>query len=64
MSLRHPAVGGQERLGSRAHLCDEPVHRAPNWKFCKFKHGEPSATLVRQSRQLGIALPAVPAHGA
>jgi len=25
-------------------LRDEPAHRAPNWKFCKFKHGEPSAT--------------------
>ena len=50
MSLRHPPVGGQERHGSRAHLCDEPAHRAPNWKFCKFKHGEPSATRLTPAR--------------
>jgi hypothetical protein len=37
-----PAVGRQEGLGSRAHSCNEAAHRAPNWKFCKFKHGHPS----------------------
>jgi hypothetical protein len=32
-----------KRVSAAEHSCNEAAHRAPNWKFCEFKRGDPSA---------------------
>jgi hypothetical protein len=34
---------------------NQAAHRAPNWKFCEFKHGHPSVIFGAPESALGAA---------